>query len=63
MRKTERIEMRLTPEEKMRIKHNSIKANMSISEYLINCGTNYAHLARIDVVENQEVQQGNVVGI
>lgn len=40
MKKTERIEMRLTPDEKMKIVNNSIKAKMTISEYLITAGLN-----------------------
>ena len=40
MKKTERIEMRLTPDEKMKIVNNSIKAKMTISEYLITTGLN-----------------------
>lgn len=40
MKKSARIEMRLTPEEKMKIVDNSMKAKMKISEYLINAGMN-----------------------
>ncbi len=40
MKKTERIEMRLTPDEKMKIVNNSMKAQMTISEYLIKAGLN-----------------------
>lgn len=40
MRKTERIEMRLTPDEKTKIVNNSVKAKMTISEYLITTGLN-----------------------
>lgn len=39
MRKTERIEIRLTPEEKTNIINNSVKANTTISEYLIKSAT------------------------
>ena len=39
MRKTERIEIRLTPEEKTKIINNSEKANTTISEYLIKSAT------------------------
>ena len=39
MRKTERIEIRLTPEEKTKIINNSVKANTTISEYLIKSAT------------------------
>lgn len=39
MRKTERIEIRLTPEEKKKIINNSVKANTTISEYLIKSAT------------------------
>lgn len=35
MRKTERIEIRLTPEEKTKIINNSVEARTTISEYLI----------------------------
>ena len=35
MRKTDRIEIRVTPEEKMIIKTKSKQANKSISEYII----------------------------
>lgn len=35
MRKTERIELRVTPEEKMNIALKSKKANQTISEFLI----------------------------
>lgn len=35
MRKTERIEIRLTPEEKTKIINNSVEAKTTISEYLI----------------------------
>jgi len=40
LRKTERIEMRLTPDEKTKIVNNSVKAKMTISEYLITTGLN-----------------------
>lgn len=40
MKKTERIEIRVTPEEKMKIVEKSIKAKKSISEYVIDCSTN-----------------------
>lgn len=40
MKKTERIEVRVTPEEKMKIVEKSIKAKKSISEYVIDCSTN-----------------------
>ncbi len=39
MKKTERIEIRLTPEEKTMIINNSVKANTTISEYLIKSAT------------------------
>ena len=39
MRKTERIEIRLTPEEKTKIINNSVKSNTTISEYLIKSAT------------------------
>ena len=39
MKKTERIEIRLTPEEKTKIVNNSIKAKTTISEYLIKSAT------------------------
>ena len=39
MRKTERIEIRLTPEEKTMIINNSVKTNTTISEYLIKSAT------------------------
>lgn len=39
MKKTERIEIRLTPEEKTMIINNSVKANITISEYLIKSAT------------------------
>ena len=39
MRKTERIEIRLTPEEKTKIINNSVKAKTTISEYLIKSAT------------------------
>lgn len=39
MRKTERIEIRLTPEEKTKIINKSVKANTTISEYLIKSAT------------------------
>lgn len=35
MRKTERIEIRLTPEEETKIINNSVEAKTTISEYLI----------------------------
>lgn len=38
LKKSARIEMRLTPEEKAEIVKNSIKAKMSISEFLIKTG-------------------------
>ena len=40
MRKTERIEIRLTPEEKTKIINNSVEAKTTISEYLIKSATN-----------------------
>lgn len=40
MRKTERIEIRLTPEEKARIINNSVKAKTTISDYMIRSATN-----------------------
>lgn len=40
MKKTERIEIRATPEEKMKIIEKSLKANKSVSEYMIYCGSN-----------------------
>ena len=39
MKKTERIEIRLTPEEKTMIINNSVKANTTISEYMIKSAT------------------------
>lgn len=39
MKKTERIEIRLTPEEKTMIINNSVKDNTTISEYLIKSAT------------------------
>ena len=39
MKKTERIEIRLTPEEKTTIINNSVKANTTISEYMIKSAT------------------------
>lgn len=39
MRKTERIEIRLTPEEKTKIINNSVKAKTTISEYIIKSAT------------------------
>ena len=39
MRKTERIEIRLTPEEKTKIINNSVEAQTTISEYLIKSAT------------------------
>ena len=39
MRKTERIEIRLTPEEKTKIINNSVEAKTTISEYLIKIAT------------------------
>lgn len=39
MRKTERIEIRLTPEEKTKIINNSVEAKTIISEYLIKSAT------------------------
>ena len=39
MRKTERIEIRLTPEEKTKIINNSVEAKTTISEYLIKSAT------------------------
>ena len=39
MRKTERIEIRLTPEEKTKIINNSVEAKTTISEYLIKSST------------------------
>lgn len=39
MKKTERIEIRLTPEEKTMIINNSVKINTTISEYLIKSAT------------------------
>lgn len=39
MKKTERIEIRLTPEEKTMIINNIVKANTTISEYLIKSAT------------------------
>ena len=39
MRKTERIEIRLTPEEKTKIMNNSVEAKTTISEYLIKSAT------------------------
>ena len=39
MKKTERIEIRLTPEEKKMIINNSVKANTTISEYMIKSAT------------------------
>ncbi|MBD9115039.1 plasmid mobilization relaxosome protein MobC [bacterium] len=39
MKKTERIEIRLTPEEKTMIINNSVKTNTTISEYLIKSAT------------------------
>lgn len=40
MNKTERIEIRVTPEEKMLIGLKSKQANKSVSEFLINSATN-----------------------
>jgi uncharacterized protein (DUF1778 family) len=39
LKKTERIEIRLTPEEKTMIINNSVKTNTTISEYLIKSAT------------------------
>ena len=39
MKKTERIEIRVTPEEKMAIVFKSKQANQNISEYLIKSST------------------------
>ena len=39
MRKTDRIEIRVTPEEKMNITLKRKQANQSISEFLINSST------------------------
>ena len=39
MRKTDRIEIRVTPEEKMNITLKSKQAHQSISEFLINSST------------------------
>ena len=39
MKKTERIEIRLTPEEKTMIINNSVKVNTTISEYMIKSAT------------------------
>ena len=39
MRKTERIEIRVTPEEKTKIINNSVEAKRTISEYLIKSAT------------------------
>jgi len=39
LRKTDRIEIRVTPEEKMNITLKSKQANQSISEFLINSST------------------------
>lgn len=39
MKKNERIEIRLTPEEKTMIINNSVKTNTTISEYLIKSAT------------------------
>lgn len=39
MRKTDRIEIRVTPEEKMNITLKSKQANQSVSEFLINSST------------------------
>ena len=39
MRKTERLDIRLTPEEKTKIINNSVKANTTISEYMIKSAT------------------------
>lgn len=40
MKKTERIEIRVTPEEKMAIVNKSIKAKKNVSEFLICSATN-----------------------
>ena len=40
MKKTDRIEIRVTPEEKMLITLKSKQANISISEFLIKSSTN-----------------------
>ena len=39
LKKTERIEIRLTPEEKTKIVNNSIKAKTTISDYVIKSAT------------------------
>ena len=40
MKKTERIEIRLTPEEKTKIVNNSIKAKTTISDFVIKSAIN-----------------------
>lgn len=40
MKKTDRIEIRITPEEKMKIALKSKQANQNISEYLIKSAVN-----------------------
>lgn len=61
MRKTERIEIRLTPEEKARIINNSIKAKTTISDYMIRSATNneIVVIDNLDELINQLRKLGN----
>lgn len=61
MRKTERIEIRLTPEEKARIINNSVKAKTTISDYMIRSATNneIVVIDNLDELINQLRKLGN----
>lgn len=63
MRKTERIEIRLTPEEKARIINNSVKAKTTISDYMIRSATNNEIVVfdNLDELINQLRKLGNNV--
>lgn len=63
MRKTERIEIRLTPEEKARIINNSVKAKTTISDYMIRSATNneIVVIDNLDELINQLRRLGNNV--
>lgn len=63
MRKTERIEIRLTPEEKARIINNSVKAKTTISDYMIRSATNneIVVIDNLDELINQLRKLGNNV--
>lgn len=56
MRKTERLEIRITPEEKITVKNLASSSNMTVSEYLRSCILSSEE--RLVIVDNQEVRNG-----